>query len=400
MFNQSTLEKIKLATNLKNLAEEYGAKLTSAGNNLWQGRCPHPEHNDSTPSFRLWFNKNQTWTWCCMGCHCGQKDLKNKLYGTDCFAFLQWITDYKDSKRKITFVEAVKILAQKAGIPIEEEKFSEELKQIYLQANAYHKAMPKTAENYLISRGLDKCDIMLWKLGFSCFAEKNSHGKIVQRITFPLLASYNKILGFSSRKIFNEDDDIPKYKNSPNSEWFHKRNYFYGSHILDDSLDYAIITEGVFDVILAHKYGLKNVLAPLGTSFTDEHAEILKAKCKTPVFCMDGDDAGRKSIQKAVEKMSDLKIYSKILLLPDGMDLADLANKLKHDLPDYFAKHTIFYWQYILKGVTEEYENLLQEVRMKMLPTVKKACSSIQTEDEKIMIKNYIRERLNLNVEL
>lgn len=218
MINQNTLEKIKFSTNLKNLAEEYGAKLTLAGNNLWQGRCPHPDHNDATPSFRIWFNQSKIWTWCCMGCHCGQKDLKHKLYGTDCFAFLQWISDHKNSSHKINFVEAVKILAQKSGIEIEEEKYSEELKQIYLQATAYHKALPEMAKKYLYSRGLDNGDIMNRKLGFSCFSEKNSDGVNVPRITFPLLAQYNRILGFSARKINDKNESVPKYKNSPNSE--------------------------------------------------------------------------------------------------------------------------------------------------------------------------------------
>lgn len=115
---------------------------------------------------------------------------------------------------------------------------------------------------------------------------------------------------------------------------------------------------------------------------------------------MDGDNAGRKSIQKGVEKMSSLGIYSKILLLPERTDLADIANKYKYDLQNYFEKHTMYCWQYILKEVSEEYENKLQEIKIKMLPEVKKACESIKTEDEKIMIRNYIKERLNLNVDL
>ena len=166
-----------------------------------------------------------------MGCHCGQKDLKNKLYGTDCFAFLQWITDYKGSSHRLSFSESVKKISRKAGLNIEEEKFSDELHQIYLQAMAYHNSIPKKVLKYLYERGLDNSDIMKWKIGFSCFPEFYAEKNNIPRITFPLLAPYNKILGFSARKLTEEDAFVPKYKNSPNSSWFQKRKYFYGNHL-------------------------------------------------------------------------------------------------------------------------------------------------------------------------
>lgn len=400
MFSHELLDKIKSATNLITLAEEYGAKFTSAGVNVWQSKCPHPDHEDSTPSFRIRHNKNNSWTWCCMGCHCGSKNSDQHLYGTDCFAFLQWITDYEKSPHKMSFTEAVKILAKRAGITLESEKYSYELRQNYLRAMAYQHSIPTKVTQYLNNRGLDKNDIIEWKIGFSCFPESCARWSCVPRITFPLWTRYNQVLGFSARKFNNDNDLIPKYRNSPNSQWFHKGNYFYGIHKLDDSLEYVIITEGVVDVILAYKYGLKNVLAPLGTSFTEEHASLLRAKNMTPIFCMDGDNAGVNAVKKAVAKMSALGIYSKVMLLPNGMDLADAANEFKNNLPLYFDKHTVCYWQYSLKNVTTDFENRLQSMRMEILPAIKKAVKGLNTDDERIMLKSYVKERFGIDVTL
>ena len=125
-------------------------------------------------------------------------------------------------------------------------------------------------------------------------------------------------------------------------------------------------------MILAYKYGLKNVLATLGTSFSEEHAEWIKNNNLMPIFCMDGDSAGNRSTHKAVELMYSLGVYSKVLLLPEGKDLADIANQHKNELPNYLKKNQMFFWQYTLKDVTTEYENKLQEIKMNMIPTIKK----------------------------
>lgn len=119
MFSSNFKDKIKQKINLLELIKEY-TDLKPAGDNIWQGRCPHPDHDDTTPSFRVWKNNDNTWSWACMGCHVGKKDTKDnkyRNYGSDCFAFVQWMSDHKNSKHIYSFTESIMVLADKYNIP-------------------------------------------------------------------------------------------------------------------------------------------------------------------------------------------------------------------------------------------------------------------------------------------
>lgn len=400
MFTEAFKEKVKGAINLKELVEEY-VEVSPVGYNIWQSHCPHPDHNDGTPSFRIWHNKDGSWTWSCMGCHCGKKDPEHKNYGTDCIAFVMWMSDYQGSKHKLSFYEATKLLAQKAGIPIEQEKYSEEYDLNRSRALSYNKNLYKGVRDYLHERGLNDEDIHTWCIGFYSQKEKCAGWNEVPRITFPLFAKYGRILGFSKRKLpSNKDEMIPKYWNSPTSNWFHKRSYLFGIHTMDNSFGEIRITEGVMDVILSQKYEAKNIMAPLGTAFTEEHATFIKESGKTPVFCQDGDAAGQKALRRSIKMMTAIGVYSKVLILPDGMDMADLANQEKENLENYIEQHSLLYWQYIMKDVVTEFDSHVDELRMGMLPAIKQIADSVNTPEEKTMVKSFIKERFGINYDL
>ena len=396
MITEAFKERVKAATNLKDLVSEY-VEVSPAGYNIWQSRCPHPDHNDSTPSFRIFYNKNKTWSWCCMGCHSGKKSEKYKNFGSDCIAFIQWISNYAGSKHKVGWREAIEILAKRADIPMEEEKYEEQYHALKLQAKALHANLLPEARQYLFERGLDDSDLKKWMIGFGVFRERG-RTMDVSRITFPLLSKYNRIVGFTKRKLPKESDDVPKYWNSPTSEWFYKRMYLYGMHLYDSDFEEIRITEGPMDVILGVKYGVKNLMAPLGTSFTEEHADYIKNTGKIPCFCLDGDAAGLKALKRAVEMMADRGVYSKILILPNKKDLADMANELKDGLEDFIESNSMLYWQYAMKDTTAEFESKVNELRLKVLPLIQKAQKSAMTTEEKILLKSYVKERFGISL--
>lgn len=388
-------DKVRLSVNLLELVSEY-TKMTPSGVNSWSGRCPHPDHEDKNPSFHVWKSKDTNeWSWCCMGCHCGKTDVsgKYKNYGADCFGFIRWISDYKGSKHILSFPESIKYLADKVGLHYESGFDSREYKLMSLRAKAYHVDLTKQVLKYLYKRGLSDEDINKWKIG----ATTTKYG---YRIMFPLFDRHKEVRGFSSR-ILNEDEnpDFPKYINSRERPFFHKREYLYGLQNLDDTCSELRITEGVFDVILADKYNVKNIVCTLGTALTEDHVKLIKSLNKTPCFCLDGDEAGRRGTYKAIKLLAEHDIYSKVCILPEGMDMAQLANREKDNLENYIQTHSILYWQYLLQDLATQYESRVNEIRMKMLPDIAKIYDNItSTTSEKIMINNYIEKKFGFHL--
>lgn len=370
------IEKIRCANPLKEVVEEY-VDLHKSSSTLWCGRCPHPEHNDSTPSFRLVKN-HDGWSWYCGGCHCGKKNLegKDKNYGSDVFAFILWLNPSKNWK----FPDAVRFLAKRAGIPEEKSRYNAQYKLEAARANAYHNQLTKENIHYLTGRGLSLCDIIEWKLGND-----------KEKITFPLFGRYKSVLGFIKRSL---NDNEPKYKNSPNTNWFNKSAYLYGLQNLDTSLREIRITEGTFDVILGYKYGIKNLVATLGTSFTEEHIKIIKHLNMTPVFIFDGDVAGQKAARRAIELCKENKIRCKIFELRDE-DLAEFCLRVKKDLEERIKNESVPSWKYLLRETEQEWDRELLSLQQRLLPNVNSVISML-TEEEKTCVFPRLLEKFSL----
>lgn len=391
-FTNEFKEQVKSATDLKELIEEY-TTLKKTGDNVWSGRCPHPDHRDSSPSFRLFMNKPGDYTWKCFGCQDPYaKKGEHGNYGSDCFAFIQWINDYNGSTHKVSFNDSIRILAERASIQIpirKEHRFAYKRNEMLARA-AYSNQLPQVRE-YLYSRGLDKEDIRRWKIGF----RQQREGKLlVNRIVFPLMNRFGKCVGFSNRS-FNESDDVPKYWNSPKSDIFDKGNFFFGEQFIDD-FEELRITEGQFDVILSTKFGAKNVVATLGTAFTEKHVFKCKYLHKYPVFIFDGDEAGAKGIRRAVERCVSKGIPSKVCILPKNKDLAEISIELGNEIEEWIQSHSIPAWEYQLWEPTIAYEAGVQELRMKALPALREAAAYPMTKDEKTLFTSLVKERFGI----
>lgn len=380
-FPQEFVDQVKETVDVVKLISEY-TDLKKVGPNLYEGHCPHPDHHDSTPSFRVWTDSQ---SWACMGCHNGKKTESNKLYknyGSDCIAFIRWIEPKYRNWRS-----AVIYLAQKYHIPIPTEEndllYKHKKTMAYsLMYNLYGEPL-----KYLEDRGLTIKDCDEWMIGFDG-----------QRITFPLFDRYKNILGFTRRWLHVPEGANDKYKNSSNSKIFNKSNYFYGIHNLDTEFDEIRITEGSMDVILANKYGAKNIVATLGTAFTQGHIDMIKHYGKIPVFCLDGDEAGLKAVNKAITLLAEQGVYSKILILPNGKDLADMSLELNEGIEEYIQKHSITYGTYIFNQTIGEYNSKVNEIKIKMMPEFRALLDFIPSEDEKIIIKSFIRNSMGIDI--
>ena len=148
------------------------------------------------------------------------------------------------------------------------------------------------------------------------------------RLVFPICDDLGRPIAFGGRKLDPEQE--PKYLNSPESPVFHKSKALYGIHRAKRKIveaKTAIITEGYTDVIACHRAGFTNTVATLGTALTREHARMLRRLCDSVVLLFDGDEAGQKAADRALEVFFSESIDIKICVLPDNLDPDDLLRQ-------------------------------------------------------------------------
>lgn len=306
------------------------------------GLCPF--HHEKTPSFTITPEKGIFY---CFGCGKGGN-----------------LITFVMEKENVSFKEALEILASFAGIKITSTSSHSENKYIRLLENVHKNfrefLLSKEGtpyRNYLLARGVTNDSIMKFQIGASPDTPQWIYNQFQQfeqdllflgvikksgnqyydffknRIIFPIFNTNGNIIGFGGRVI---DDSKPKYLNSHESSIFHKGSTLYGLNFATHAIkknDGAIITEGYLDVIGLHQIGIENVVAPLGTSFTEDHKKLLTRYTKNLILMMDGDEAGRNSALKIIALFADHLKDIKILLLPENIDAFDFSQLiLKNDL--------------------------------------------------------------------
>lgn len=358
---------------------QYASKFTElrkCGDNMWSGACPHPDHIETNPSFRVWYDpEKKTYSWYCFGCH--PEDMGKIL---DCFSFYIWIHDYDGSTNKKTFQEAVRFFAKECNIKLEPDKYEHLYEEQHRLSVSFHDNLFPSIKSYLYERGLSDEDIEDYRIGFDG-----------NRVVFPLLNKEKRCVGFCKRIL--KDSDDPKYLNSRTSPIFKKKEYLYGIWKIDRDFDSVIITEGIFDVILASKYGFKNVLCSLGTSFGENHLPLIKNK--TVYLCFDGDDAGRKATERALKILNKNKIEARLLFLPNGQDLAEYCLENKEQSIN-LLQTSVSSWEYALMPIEEQYRVRYNKLVTDTLPQVKEVLNNIPNENEKIVALNHIEKFLNI----
>lgn len=356
---------------------------------LYEGRCPHPDHDDTTPSFKI-FNAGTTEeSWSCMGCHCGVKDGKTN-YGSDNIAFAVWMSHHKSSSKTLNFREAALLLAKFYNIPVEYDKFSKLYEANRQLAIACYKKLMSGKYNdvleYLIKeRGLDNYDILKWNIGYNG-----------DRITFPIKDKYSSIIGFSNR-MFGDLSIASgkKYDNTANSEVFEKKKVLYGIDKYNDSRNTIMLVEGQMDVIMAHKYGADFTVAPMTCHLSEYHINFLKEKGKSIILCFDSDDAGKKGMEITVNALRAANIGQiSILPMPDRMDMADLAMKHKDNLLKYIYENKISYIQYQINRIMNERNSIVTEANERALRCMHSILENVNDKVDKEIISNSVKKIL------
>ena len=367
--NESLIEEIKKRLNIVDLIETF-VSLKRAGKD-YVGLCPF--HDDKNPSMHVSQDKG---LFHCFSC--GE--------GGDIFGFLM-------KYNNISFKEALEELAKKANVKItksintgksSKKKLLYKINSLalsYFHNNLIKEKSSENARNYLKTRGIDSKIAKEFKLGFANDSwdgllkflsskkipadlalelgliinrsDRSGHyDRFRNRIIFPIINISGEVIGFGGRVISEEDK--PKYMNSPESAIYKKRDSFYGLYNSKDEIrkkDQAILVEGYMDLISLYKSGLKNVVATLGTSFTKDHAVLLKKYSDNVVILYDGDGSGLSSSLRAGEIFLEQGLMPKIVSLPEendpdsyiekfGLEKLDSLIEESKLLPDYFLEKT------------------------------------------------------------
>jgi DNA primase len=337
------INQVREANDIVEVISEY-LPLRKKGKS-YTALCPfHPE---KTPSFSV---SQERQIYHCFGC--GK--------GGNVYTFLM-------EHEKLSFFEALKLLAKRANISLpkktSDQKATETLDQLFYAnqvANEYFRDSlkhSKKAKDYLQSRGFSSETIEVFSLGYApaewdgliIFSKEKglkpeillSAGLVVEkekkagwydrfrdRVTFPIFNLSQKIVGFGGRII--QEKDEPKYLNSPESPIYHKGKILYGLNISKDLIrdkKAAVLVEGYIDLISLYQSGIKNVVAPLGTSFTQDQARLLSRYAEKVYLLFDSDRAGESAVFRSADLLFDSEMEMMIVVLPSGEDPDSFVRK-------------------------------------------------------------------------
>lgn len=381
IYNEDFIQLLNSKLDIVKIASKH-TKLEKKGN-IWVGCCPHPDHNDSTPSFRIWEN-GDVQTWCCFGCHANKENSFNTYFGRDAISFVRWM---KSTPSKIcSYSRNVKEIALALNIEVDDRESMLHSRNRDLAMGHYKRLQNSVGMKYLEERGINQESIVKWNLGFE-----------TNRITVPLIDSNENYLGFIKRSI--TDDVVDKYFVEPDNEIFTKSTFVYGMNNLDYSSDYIYVTEGVFDVILATQYGLKNVVSVLGTNFTEAQAMKIARTGLNPVLIYDGDIAGEKGTRLALKIMLGLNIFPDVVSLPYKVDLADYSLKHKESLNETILGIQLPYWHHILKDLKLEYDAHTSRLFKKYSEELNLAINSVSNDEKQSkLLEIFLKSQFNLNI--
>ena len=408
-INYIVLIKMSLTTDIKNkisvldLVSEH-ADLKRQGR-LYKALCPF--HNENTPSFIVDAEKN---IWRCFGA-CS--------VGGDIFSFLM-------KKENISFVDSLKYFSKKLGISDKSfnssrSKTLEEIRKINNLSveffkNCLFSDKGIAARDYLKSRGITKESALNFNLGYNPkgkelydylisneiepkyiidfgLASENNKGQIIdffaERLIFPIIESQNNVLGFGGRIL---SDKNPKYVNTKKNLLFDKGSVLYG---LDQALenirdeDECVLVEGYTDVITAHQFGFKNVIASMGTAITIYQANKISDISNSVVIALDSDQAGTEATLNALDKSwgvfkSNNKelpagITNKVIKKNFMLRIATLPEN--HD-PDDYIRNSPENWKEIILNASPIVEYLIESLSKKF---------DLSTAEGKELIEEIIR---------
>jgi DNA primase len=370
MIPQETIERIRDESDVAQIIGEY-VRLKKRGRNF-EALCPF--HQEKTPSFKVSADKQ---IYHCFGC--GK--------GGNVYTFLM-------EHEKMTFVEAVRHLAQKANIPIREEvtdvrrEHLEKLNFAHTVAVQYFRETLKQSKYRMVlndylktKRGISDESIELFKLGLcgeswdgliqyasrkgfkppeleqaglALKSEKRGtyFDRFRQRLMIPIFNLSGRPIAFGGRTL--KKGEPAKYVNSPETPLYNKSNVLYGLNFSKDEIreqNCVIVVEGYFDVISLWQAGVRNVVASSGTAFTPQQARLLARFCERVYLFFDADSAGQTAALRSVDALFDAGLEVSVIVPPEGEDPDSIAQQYGRDKIEELQHEALDYIPYRVRNV-------------------------------------------------
>ncbi len=340
MISDEDKEKVRQATDFVQLVAET-VELRQRGQDFW-GCCPF--HGEKTPSFKV---NPSTGLWHCFGC--GD--------GGDVFSYVQ-------RRENLDFPDAIRYLADRAGIELSEEKSARRgprktrLMEALGEAEAFYHTMlmrgkgegPDAARRYLAGRGFGSEVCRRWGLGYapgrgSLVAQLRSKGfsaaemlaadlavdrsgrptdRFYERVIFPIHDEMGRTIAFGGRILGAKREGVAKYVNTRDTAAFNKGKHLFAYDRAKESMaatGEAIVCEGYTDVIAMHEAGYTNTVAALGTAFRLDHVRLVERQRVSRIVCLfDGDAAGQRAAERAIRYLDKTSAALLCVVLPGGQD--------------------------------------------------------------------------------
>ncbi|MBM6948899.1 DNA primase [Mordavella massiliensis] len=403
-YPDEVIEEVRSRNDIVDVIGSY-VKLQKKGSSYF-GLCPF--HNEKSPSFSVSRDKQMYY---CFGCGAGG----------NVFTFLM---EYEN----FSFVEALKFLADRAGVQLPQEEYSAEAKrradlrtsilEVNKLAAKYFYAQlrspqGKTAWDYLRGRQLGEDTILAFGLGYAnkysddlyrylktkgytdellaqagLISIDEKHGpydKFWNRVMFPIMDANSRVIGFGGRVM---GDGKPKYLNSPETPVFDKSRNLYGLHRARSSRKpYFLLCEGYMDVISLHQAGFTNAVASLGTALTPGHASLIKRYVQEVYLTYDSDEAGTKAALRAAPILREAGITARVIRMDPYKDPDEFIKNLGAEAFEERIREARNSFLFGIEMLERDYDMGSPEGKTAFL---KEAARRLLTFDEEIERNNYI----------
>jgi DNA primase len=397
MIPDDVIARVRESTDLAELVREHVPALKKAGRNF-QARCPF--HQERTPSFSV---NPEMGVFKCFGCG----------VGGDAFKFLM-LTE------GLTYPEAIRKLAARVGITIEEDRKevvtaeSRERQALYQlmeeAARFYHRQLMESAEakpviEYLKGRGVSDATLVQFQIGFApasghalrdaaqkkgwsldllekagLLRRKESSASTFDhfwnRIIFPIWDAQGRVIAFGGRA---RGDAMPKYINSPETPIYSKSRHLYGLFQAIPTLRknrHAVILEGYMDVAVCHQFGFLHTVATLGTALTADHVRVLRRYADTISLLFDPDAAGLQAALRGGELLVAEGFNVRVVTLPDGLDPDEILVRDGSAKLEACIAGSVSFLEYSLSMAMKKHPSASPEgklaVAKEMLPLIQK----------------------------